>query len=314
MHENQKVENRYDPEQAINYLKTLGNPVVEVRIFRKDRYLNGQYTGNIVAGYFDNQHFEKLSTDIRNYALDANTEAIYTTIQQLDPDTLFRIQNRLKTGLGSNDLTSDNLVKGFSLFPIDVDPPRIKGISSTEAELETAKKKARQITEDLEKAGIPTLPAMSGNGCHINVLLETFTNSEENAKRFKALGDRVAAHFDSDTMIYNPSRIFKLYGTSARKGDDTKERPHRMAWIDIKNPQRITFDELESKLNDHPPSRRRKTKPTVYPFSASPERNEKQQTTTGRTRTLKEWLDDYSVQVYRAVIQRRCEISDELSV
>ena len=293
MHENQKVGNRYDPEQAINYLKTLGNPVVEVRIFRKDRYLNGQYTGKIVAGYYDNQHFEKLSEDIRIYALDLNTEAIYTTIQQLHPDTLFRIENRLKTGVGSNDLTSDNLVTGFSLFPIDVDPPRIKGISSTEAELETAKKKARQITEDLEKAGIPTLPAMSGNGCHTNVLLETFTNSEENAKRFKALGDRVAAHFDSDTMIYNPSRIFKLYGTSARKGDNAKERPHRMAWIDIKNPQRITFDELESKLNTILPP---VTEAETDSVSAAPsERNEKQQPTTGRTRTLKEWLDDYSV-------------------
>ena len=84
-----KVEKRYDPQQAINYLNTLGNPVVEVRIFRKDRYLNGQYTGNIIAGYFNNQHFEKLSTDIQNYAIDPNTEAIYTTIQQLDPDTLF---------------------------------------------------------------------------------------------------------------------------------------------------------------------------------------------------------------------------------
>ena len=126
MSENQKVEKRYDAQQVINYLDMLGNPVVEVRIFRKDRYLNGQYTGNIVAGYFDKQHFEKLSTDIQNYAIDPNTEAIYTTIQQLDPDTLFRIENRLKTGLGSNELTSDNLVTGFSLFPIDVDPPRIK--------------------------------------------------------------------------------------------------------------------------------------------------------------------------------------------
>ena len=293
MYKNQKVEKRYDPKQAINYLNTLGNPIVEVRIFRKDRYLNGQYTGNIIAGYYDNQHFEKLSEDIRIYALDPNTEAIYTTIQQLHPDTLFRIQNRLKTGLGSNDLTSDNLVTGFSLFPIDIDPPRIKGISSTDDELRAAKKKARQITEDLEKAGIPTLPAMSGNGCHINVLLETFPNSEENTKHFKALGDRVAAHFDADTMIYNPSRIFKLYGTCARKGDDTKERPHRMAWIDIKNPQRISFDELQFKLNTilSPV-----TEDETDSVSAAPsERTEKQQTTTGRTRTLKEWLDDYSV-------------------
>ena len=294
MSENQKVEKRYDAQQVINYLDMLGNPVVEVRIFRKDRYLNGQYTGNIVAGYFDNQHFEKLSTDIQNYALDPNTEAIYTTIQQLDPDTLSRIENRLKTGLGSNELTSDNLVTGFSLFPVDVDPPRIKGISSTNDELGAAKEKARIIAEALEKAGIPNLRAMSGNGCHIDTLLEIFPNTEINAKRFKALGDRVAAHFNTDTTIYNPSRIFKLYGTYARKGDNTKERPHRLAWIDIKNPQRITFDELESKLNTILPPVAEGETDSVS--AASPEKKEKQQTTTGRTRTLKEWLNDYSVQ------------------
>ena len=66
MHENQKVEKRYDPQQAINYLNTLGNPVVEVRIFRKDPYLNGQYTGKIVAGY-------STTSILRNYPKTSET-------------------------------------------------------------------------------------------------------------------------------------------------------------------------------------------------------------------------------------------------
>jgi hypothetical protein len=31
--------------------------------------------------------------------------------------------------------------------------------------------------------------------------------------------------------VFNPARIWKLYGTWARKGDDTKSRPHRLSRI-----------------------------------------------------------------------------------
>src|SRR5450755_465209 len=34
-----------------------------------------------------------------------------------------------------------------------------------------------------------------------------------------------------DLKVFNPSRIGKLYGTLACKGDDTNERPHRMSRI-----------------------------------------------------------------------------------
>lgn len=294
MRENQNIEStasQYDPQQVIHYLKTLDNPVVEVRIFRKDRYMDRKWTGDVVAGYYDTEHFEKLSEDIQPYAIDPSTEAIYTTIQRLHTDAIYRISNRLKTGVKNQELTSDSHVIGFSLFPIDVDPPRMTGISSSEDELGTTKAKARRIADALAEIGIPTLHAMSGNGCHINALLEVLENTEENAKRFKALGDRVAAHFDTDTTIYNPSRIFKLYGTYARKGDDTSERPHRQAWIHIENPQRITFEELESKLD------------TILPpvtddsntDSAQSDRPQKKNA-TGRNRTLKEWLDDHGIQ------------------
>ena len=34
-----------------------------------------------------------------------------------------------------------------------------------------------------------------------------------------------------DTGVYNAARIWKLYGTIACKGDNTPERPHRLAYI-----------------------------------------------------------------------------------
>src|ERR1019366_5922061 len=46
----------------------------------------------------------------------------------------------------------------------------------------------------------------------------------------------LAARFDTtdckvDTSVYNPSRISKLPGTMACKGENTAERPHRMARV-----------------------------------------------------------------------------------
>ena len=34
-----------------------------------------------------------------------------------------------------------------------------------------------------------------------------------------------------DTTVGNPARLVKIYGTMTRKGDSTKDRPHRMAKI-----------------------------------------------------------------------------------
>ena len=36
---------------------------------------------------------------------------------------------------------------------------------------------------------------------------------------------------DIDLTVYNPARICKLYGTMARKGDSTVDRPHRRSCI-----------------------------------------------------------------------------------
>ena len=35
-----------------------------------------------------------------------------------------------------------------------------------------------------------------------------------------------------DTNIFNPDRICTVYGTAKRKGEDTPERPHRIAFIE----------------------------------------------------------------------------------
>ncbi len=51
-----------------------------------------------------------------------------------------------------------------------------------------------------------------------------------------------------DTVNHNPSRIWKLYGTVARKGDNSPDRPHRMAHVTQvpEHIQVVTREQLEA--------------------------------------------------------------------
>ena len=204
------------------YLQTIGSEVVEVRILRNSPRMGTQYTGKTISGYYEKAAFEKLVEDIKPYNEDPDTKGIYTTLHAVHPDCLFRSQNRLRDG-STGDLTSDHHITHFLAFPIDIDAKRIAGISASQGELDAACAESKKISEVFEGLEIPLLKALSGNGYHIISLIEPFENTTENAARFKQLGDRVAAHFGTDTSIYNPSRIWKLYGTVTRKGDHTDE-------------------------------------------------------------------------------------------
>ena len=73
----------------------------------------------------------------------------------------------------------------------------------------------------------------SGNGGHLLYRVELPVHDDGLIRRcFQAL----ALRFDDDTVkidqsVFNPARIWKLYGTVSRKGDNLHERPHRLARI-----------------------------------------------------------------------------------
>lgn len=271
-----------------NYLQTIGSECVEVRILRSNPRLGSQYVGKTISGYYEPSAFDKLAADIKTYDNDANTKGIYTTLHACDIACLHRSKNRLRDG-SQGELTSDHHITHFLVFPVDIDAERIAGISASEAELDLASEKAAEIATVLESLEIPFLKAMSANGYHILILIEKLENKTENADRFKNLGDRFAAHFQTDTTIYNPSRIWKLYGTVSRKGDNTEERPHRRAQIWM--PDKITrvgFDDLEETLNSYLPELAPEPQPEKKP--------KPQKKSSKPERTLEEWLHDYGVQ------------------
>lgn len=137
--------------------------------------------------------------------------------------------------------TRDRDVLAYTMFVVDVDPERLpRDRAATDAEKGEALTLATRIREELHAAGIEPMLADSGNGYHLLVPLvpvpgdgvpgaarEVHAILRALDGRFSTKGARV------DTSIYNPSRILKLYGTLAMKGEHTPEHPHRVASIDL---------------------------------------------------------------------------------
>lgn len=138
---------------------------------------------------------------------------------------------------------SDNDVIGYDWLLIDVDPKRPAGTSSTNDQLKGSRETAKRILTWLKDRGWndPVI-CHSGNGTHL-----VYPIKLENTPERKALMQNVLRvlwmmfadmEMDIDLTTFNPSRICKLYGTVARKGAHTEERPHRMSRI-LKVPEKI---------------------------------------------------------------------------
>jgi P4 family phage/plasmid primase-like protien len=119
---------------------------------------------------------------------------------------------------------------------IDIDPVRPAGTSSTDAELEAALGKAWLVSSYLTQQGWPQpFLAQSGNGVHLRYKI-SLPNSGQNKDLIKQCLRALDAQFSDesakvDTANYNASRIVRLYGTLARKGEHTPERPHRASGL-----------------------------------------------------------------------------------
>lgn len=206
-------------ETIAQTLRTLKQPkeVVEIRILKTDK--------GTISGYFDDD--EKLINSIQQYI---GKYDIYVTLNPTKDEMLARCSNRLQTY--ARNTSSDKDIKEIRRILIDIDPIRASGISSTNEEKKEALKLIKIIRKDLLQAGFPRpIVADSGNGFHmlLKVELENKKGNVAIVKEFLSTLDFLYSNDKAqvDVTTYNPSRIVKLYGTKACKGDDTKDRPHR---------------------------------------------------------------------------------------
>ncbi|MFA6224962.1 MAG: hypothetical protein WC620_01980 [Methanoregula sp.] len=108
---------------AARILITPGQ-VVEVRAITDD---------GIASGYFDSP--EELAAKVGILDGVPSVQGIYITLNPVNPALLSRWSNRIKMRLGKKDVTTaDSDIVKRQWLPVDVDPVRPSGVSSTEEE------------------------------------------------------------------------------------------------------------------------------------------------------------------------------------
>ena len=204
-------------------LETLRKPgeTFEIRILNtKD---------GVVSGYFDN--YDNAAQAVTSYD---GRHDVYVTLNPVKPQ-LPLAPNVLKRRVKRT--TTDKDIDSIDWVMIDIDPIRPAKMSATDDEKNAAFSLAKQIQEELKQnSGFPEpLFADSGNGYHLlyRVDLDNTSDNKNMIKRFLKSLDIYYSNQQAqvDTTTYNPARIIKFYGTTACKGDNTSDRPHRYSMI-----------------------------------------------------------------------------------
>ncbi len=217
-------------------------------------------SGGVVSGYFnDPEEFKRAAL-----ALDkAGAVGVYFTVNPCQKDLMARAANRLIAY--PKRTTADSEIECLRWLLVDLDPVRPAGISSSDKEMEAAKKKVVTVAKWLEEElGFPMgIRACSGNGYHLCYRLPDLTNTPEHVETIRISISTIAHKFSKkgnskeveiDLTVFNPARIWKVYGTVARKGDSVRDRPHRTSFLFTNNAELLESVPICQKMSN-PPSK-----------------------------------------------------------
>src|SRR5215216_720752 len=212
--------------RTIDILFSPGD-VVELRTFK----------GATFSGYFDD-HDKLVSAAAKH---DERGHDVYITLNELPKEIAYRRYNRIEQIKGRDQSTSDGDVGRRVYLFIDADCERVSGISSTDEEKRKSRAKVLETRAYLRGQGWPEpIVCDSGNGYHLLYRIDLPADRDSldlvagvlEALDFKFSDDAEKV----DTTTKNAARITKFYGTTAKKGDDLPQRPHRPSKI-LKAPE-----------------------------------------------------------------------------
>ena len=217
-----------DPAEIVRALKLILEPGQVTELRALEAVTRNERRSHTESGYFDD--IDKLAE-----AADTITSAkgVYFVPNVINPALLARASNRIRPA-GKEPTTSDHDIDRRNWLLVDCDVKRPAGISASEGEHAAAIELAFRIRTELSAEGWPEpIVADSGNGAHVLYRVDLPADDGGLVKRCL---EGLAARFDTidvkvDQSVFNPARIWKLYGTLAAKGDNTTDRPHRMARI-----------------------------------------------------------------------------------
>jgi hypothetical protein len=241
----------FDPQMVKQTLRLIHPPggVIEIRMPKSGRL-------KTVSGYFDD--VDALVNAVSMYTGKPEVPGIYFTLNECDPALLARCANTLMPY--ADVTTADADIISRRALGIDFDPKRPAKISSTGDEHAAAIAQAKKCRAWLSAMEWPEpILGDSGNGGHLVYGLNP-SNDEATATLLSRVLMALELYQGTpeimvDTSVFNAARVWKLYGTMARKGSDIRDRPHRLSTI-IEAPERLTpvpFELLHALADMAPP-------------------------------------------------------------
>ncbi|MBU4139826.1 MAG: hypothetical protein KJ729_07820, partial [Euryarchaeota archaeon] len=228
----------------------LPGDVVELRIF--DRF-NKKY-----CGWFND--IDRMAEAALSH--DDTAEGVYYTCNSCIPGMLAIANNRI---IPCATASQEGNIERRRILGFDIDPVRnpVK-ISSTDSEKLLAYNRAIEVRAWLSSQGFP-LPVLgdSGNGYHLDYFVD-LPNTPEIKKLYEAVYKVLQAQYPKDAVdvqgFADANRIWKVYGTVARKGENMPDRPHRRSkLLEIPDKREILTIEAMQKIADMLPKEEPKT-------------------------------------------------------
>lgn len=192
------------------------------------RCIDANKVAPTMSGYY--KSIDNLVRDVCKISLDERYQ-IYFVLNRIKDECYDRKQCEQMMSKVSNT-TTDKDVEGIKWIFLDFDANHSAGIGSTDAQVELAKNKAHEVCKFLRENGFSKpVVGMSGNGYHAYIRCNLANNeeSEQLIKRFtSALGMLFSdENIKIDPSVKNAARLGKIFGSMARKGRNSKDRPWR---------------------------------------------------------------------------------------
>lgn len=216
--------NRNQVYQWWDIFKNNGD-LTEIRILDGTRSYSGYFTD-----------VNALLKAVEFYEAQLPSAQIYFTLNKINDACYGRAQKDKIIQIKREPTTGDLDIVGRTHILIDLDPKRPAGVSASNEEVEYAHLKAVKVFHFLLEQGFnEPIICRSGNGYHIVIPCRMAVTDETTAvvKTFLQVLSMLFTdeHVEVDEKVFNPSRICKLYGVTAKKGENTQDRPWRQSEI-----------------------------------------------------------------------------------
>ncbi len=147
----------------------------------------------------------------------------------------YTVMNLIRPDIQGNVAVRDTDITHRTTILVDIDRVGDTSRPASDAEVDAAFDLSVRIGSHLAEQGFPDpWRVHSGNGCHLYYRMAATFESQSSSQAVERLLSELSMRFNNgivgiDTVVFNASRITKVIGTVARKGNESEGRPYRIA-------------------------------------------------------------------------------------